>query len=241
MRPPIGLQTENVLTEQGLVIVATISDGISKPYLDHQGRIWIKPGADKRQLLAHEELQRMFQRAGLVYADVVPVADTSSEDLDESAFRRYLEQYYGDRSDYAKLPLDAVLQNLGLGDGKELNLSGLLLFGHNPQRFRPVCSAKAVAFPGTSIADTRYLDSQDMGGTLGNQYTEALAFISATCIVCRANKALTPRYIEIPEIALQELLVNALVHRDYFTSAPFASWYLPTVSTSSAPVTCLIA
>jgi len=221
MRPPIGLLTENVLTEQGLVIVVTIPDGISKPYLDHQGRIWIKQGADKRQLIAREELQRMFQRAGLVYADVVPVADTTSADLDEPAFRRYLEQHYGDRSDYAKLPLDAVLQNLGLGDGHELNLSGLLLFGRNPQRWRPVCSVKAVAFPGTSIADTRYLDSQDMGGTLGQQYTEALAFIKRNLHRVQGDQGFnSPGILEIPEIALQELLVNALVHRDYFTSAP---------------------
>jgi len=109
MRPPISFQTENVLTEQGLVIVVTIADGISKPYLDHQGRIWIKQGADKRQLIAREELQRMFQRAGLVYADVVPVADTSSADLDEAAFRQYLNQHYGNRSDFVRLSLDATL------------------------------------------------------------------------------------------------------------------------------------
>lgn len=30
----------------------------------------------------------------------------------------------------------------------------------------------------------------------------------------------SPGMLEIPEIVLQELLVNALVHRDYFTSAP---------------------
>ena len=221
MRPPISFQTENVQTEQGLVIVVSIPDGISKPYLDHQGRIWIKQGADKRQLIAREELQRMFQRAALVYADVVPVADTTSADLNEIAFRRYLEQHYGDNSDYAKLPLDAVLQNLGLGDGRELNLSGLLLFGSNPQRWRPVCSVKAVAFPGTRLTDTRYLDSQDIGGTLINQYTEALAFIKRNLHRVQGDQGFnSPGILEIPEIVLQELLVNALVHRDYFTSAP---------------------
>lgn len=221
IHPPISLQTENVPTAQGLVIVVTIADGLSKPYLDHQGRIWVKQGADKRQLLAREELQRMFQRAGLVYADVVPVADTRSADLDEAAFRQYLERHYGERSDFANLSLDAILQNLGLGDGRELNLSGLLLFGRYPQRWKPVCSVKAVAFPGIKISDTRYLDSQDMGGTLGNQYTEALAFIKRNLHRVQGDQGFnSPGILEIPEIVLQELLVNALVHRDYFTSAP---------------------
>jgi ATP-dependent DNA helicase RecG len=173
--------TENVLTHAGLVMVVTVPNGLAKPYLDQQGRIWVKQGSDKRHVTAREELQRMFQRGGLVHADIVPVAGTTSADLNEPAFRRYLAQHYNanaaDGAAPADLPLDALLQNLGLGDGPELNLSGLLLFGRNPLRWRPAFTIKAVAFPGTRITDTRYLDSQDIGGTLPQQYTEALAFI----------------------------------------------------------------
>lgn len=220
LRPPVHPLTENVLTRNGIVIVVSIPDGLSKPYLDHQGRIWVKQGADKRHVTAREEMQRMFQRAGLVYADVVPVADTSSADLDEAAFRRYFEQRYGADSAYAGQPLDAVLQNLGLGDGRELNLTGLMLFSRNPQRWRPAFSIKAVAFPGTSIADSRYLDSQDISGALPTQYIEALAFIKRNLHRVQGDQGFNSLgLLEVPEMALQELLVNALIHRDYFTSA----------------------
>jgi ATP-dependent DNA helicase RecG len=162
----------------------------------------------------------MFQRGGLVHADVVPVAGTTSADLDEPTFRRYLAQHYGADTAQAGLTLDAVLQNLGLGNGLELNLSGLMLFGRNPLRWRPAFSIKAVAFPGTRITDTRYLDSQDISGTLPQQYTEALAFIKRNLHRVQGNQGFnSPGILEVPEIALQELLVNALVHRDYFTSA----------------------
>ncbi len=219
LRPPVHPLTENVQTRQGLVIVVTVPNGLSKPYLDHQGRIWVKQGADKRQVTAREELQRMFQSAGLVYADIVPVADTSSADIDEAAFHRYLEKHYGADSPYAGQPLDAALHNLGLGDGREL--SGLLLFGRNLVRWRPAFTIKAVAFPGTRLTDTRYLDSQDINGTLQNQYTEALAFIKRNLHRVQGEQGFnSPGILEIPEIVLQELLVNALVHRDYFTSAP---------------------
>ena len=76
LRPPVHPLTENVQTAQGLVMVVSVADGISKPYVDHQGRIWVKQGADKRHVTAREEMQRMFQRSGLVYADGVPVAGT---------------------------------------------------------------------------------------------------------------------------------------------------------------------
>lgn len=221
LRPPIGPLTENVLTGQGLVIVAQVPNGLSKPYFDHQGRIWVKQGADKRQETAREELQRMFQSVGLVHADLVPVADTTSADIDEAAFRQYLEKHYDTDGPHAHLPLDAVLHNLGLGDGLELKLAGLMLFGHNVSRWRPSFSIKAVAFPGTSIADTRYLDSQDISGTLVTQYTEALAFMKRNLHRVQGDQGFnSPGMLEIPEIVLQELLVNALVHRDYFTSAP---------------------
>ena len=220
LRPPVHPLTENVRTHAGLVMVVNIPDGLAKPYLDHQGRIWVKQGADKRHVTAREEMQRMFQRAGLVYADVVPVANTSAADLDEAAFRRYFEQRYGASNPYAELPLDAVLQNLGLGDGHELNLTGLMLFGRNPQRWRPAFSIKAVAFPGTHIADSRYLDSQDISGALLTQYTEALAFIKRNLHRVQGNQGFNSLgLLEVPEVALQELLVNALIHRDYFTSA----------------------
>jgi len=112
------------------------------------------------------------------------------------------------------------LQNLGLGDGHELTLAGLMLFGRNQQRWRPAFSIKAVAFFGTSIADSHYQDSQDFSGTLPVQYAEALAFIKRNLRRVQGDQGFnSPGILEVPEVALQELLVNALVHRDYFTSA----------------------
>lgn len=68
VRPPVHPLTENVATEQGIVMVVTVPDGLSKPYLDAQGRLWVKQGADKRHVTSREEMQRMFQRSGLVRA-----------------------------------------------------------------------------------------------------------------------------------------------------------------------------
>ncbi|WP_230492758.1 hypothetical protein [Martelella alba] len=50
-------------------------------------------------------------------------------------------------------------------------------FGHQPQRWRPAFEVKAVAFPATTLHDTRYLDSEDIGGTLQEQYQRSFAFI----------------------------------------------------------------
>lgn len=220
VRPPVHPLTHNVQAAGGMVMVVEVPNGLSKPYLDNHGRLWVKQGADKRHVTSREEMQRMFQRAGLVRADVVPMAGTSAADLDEKAFGDYFQRRYGQSVKSAGTTLDQVLQNVGLGDGRELNLSGLMLFGRNPLRWCPAFTIKAVAFPGTVIWDDRYLDSEDFSGTLAEQFKGAFAFIKRNLHhVQRGQGFNSPGELEIPEAALEELLVNALVHRDYFTSA----------------------
>lgn len=220
VRPPVHPLTENVQTDQGIVMVVEVPDGLAKPYLDNQGRIWVKQGSDKRHVTSREEMQRMFQRSGLVYADVVPVAGTSVEDIDDKAFGAYFDRRYGESSEFSGLAREQLLQNLGLGDGRELNLTGLLVFGRNPQRWRPAFEVKAVAFPGKVLHDTRYLDSEDIKGTLPEQFRGAFAFIKRNLHHVQHGRGFnTLGELEIPETALEELLVNALIHRDYFTSA----------------------
>ena len=72
--PPVNPKTQNFTLAEGMVIVITVEKGINKPYMDKQGFIWVKTGADKRKVTAREELQRMYQQSGLIHADQVPVA-----------------------------------------------------------------------------------------------------------------------------------------------------------------------
>jgi predicted HTH transcriptional regulator len=65
-----------------------------------------------------------------------------------------------------------------------------------------------------------FQDSEDIGGTLLEQYQRSFAFIRRNLHhVQRGRGFNTLGELEIPETALEELLVNALIHRDYFTSA----------------------
>lgn len=113
-----------------------------------------------------------------------------------------------------------ILENLGLSSGDTPNLAGLLLFCQTPQRLCPAFDIKAVAFPGTALHDRHYLDSEDIDGNLQEQYRRSLAFIKRNLHhVQRQQGFNTLGQLEVPEEVFEELLVNALIHRDYFVSA----------------------
>ena len=221
VRPPLHPTTQNMTLEQGMIMVVSVPEGLNKPYMDNQARIWVKAGADKRHVTAREEIQRMFQAGGLVYAEETLIPDSSSKDLHSLLLGNYIQHRYGKTLDELSLPLEQVIRSLKLGKDGALNLAGLLLFGQNPQQFRPVFMVKAVYIDGTNIASQHYRDSEDIEGPLINQYERALSFITRNLHRLQAGQGVNSLgKLEIPEIALQEVLVNALIHRDYFISAP---------------------
>ena len=133
-------------------MVIQTPDGLNRPYTDNQGRIWVKSGADKRHVTAREEMQRLFQQAGLIDADEVPVAGTTVADIDHRALAEYFENRYREPLEDTGQSLARLLQNMGLARDGALTLAGLLLFAKKPERFRPAFILKAVALPGRQLA-----------------------------------------------------------------------------------------
>lgn len=71
------------------------------------------------------------------------------------------------------------------------------------------------------LHSTNYADSVDIFGRIETQFEDALGFLLRNLRREQGNQGInTLGQIEIPRIVLEELLVNALVHRDYFISAP---------------------
>lgn len=221
VRPPINPVTENIELPDGLVIVVHIEQGISKPYMDTQGFIWVKSGSDKRRVTAREELQRMFQEAALIHADETPVTGSSVDDIDREFFDEFFEKEYGERVEDQDISRMQLLENMNLARGGQLNISGTLLFASRPQNRLPVFIVKAVAFPSVDIEDEHYIDSQDISGKLSDVFQKVLGFVLANIRHIQNDQSINSiGEPEIPRIVLQELIANALIHRDYFISAP---------------------
>jgi len=226
VRPSVNPETENVSVGGQLVMVITVAEGISKPYSDNNGVFWVKSGADKRRVTAREEVQRILQSADLVHADEVPVEGTSAEDIDSEHFGGFFEKQYGETLDQvlekAGIPLFQLLNNLGLAREATLNLAGLMIFGRHPQRHRPIFVVKAVSFVGNDSAGNKYRDSQDIEGCLLDLHKRTMSFLTRNPRWLQGDKGVNSEgNLEVSLAALEELVVNMLIHRDYFISAPW--------------------
>jgi ATP-dependent DNA helicase RecG len=222
VRSPVTVTTENVVIENGrVVIVLTVPQGLDKPYFDNNGVIWLKTGADKRRVNTKEELRRFFQVTEHFYADELPTRGTI-RDLDMLRLRDFLLGAYDRNLPENDEELTTLLRNLNLALASgQLNLAGLLLLGRAPQRYQPQFTLKAVSFPGEDIHPTTYLDSEDFEGPLPAIFEGAMAFVVRNLHKVQGSGGVNaPGRPEIPRIVFEELIVNALVHRDYLVSAP---------------------
>lgn len=220
VKPAMNVITENVDHPDGIVIVATVTKGL-RPCADNEGRIWVKNGSDKRAVTAIEEMQRMFQAATLVHADEVKVENATVDDLDREYFAEFFQNVVGEALADQTRETSEILRSMNLMKENSLNICATLMLTRQPQFKLPSFLVKAIAFPGTEITDENYIDSRDISGKLSSIYQNAMSFILANIHHKQAGQSFNSTgEPEIPRIVFEELLANALIHRDYFIQAP---------------------
>lgn len=222
VRSPLAVKTENIMLDnKKIVIVLSVPKGIDKPYFDKNGVIWLKCGADKRRINSKEELKRFFQISDQFHADELPVK-VGIEAIDKLIFRDFLKNKYDLEQPDSTVEFLKLLQNMNLAaDNGKLNLAALLLFAQQPENFKPQFIIKAVRYAGKKIHTDQYLDTDDIVGPFSRIFDSTLHFIERSLHKIQAGGGVnSPGTLEVPIIVFEELLVNALVHRDYFISAP---------------------
>lgn len=220
VHPAINPHTETVTIDGRLVVMIMINEGLSKPYTDNRSVIWVKSGADKRRVTAREELQRIFQAGDFLHADEMPVPNLTPSDIELLYFGQVYERIYGESLAEQELPLPQLLQNMNLAKDGVLNLSGALLFSRKSRFFLPSCIVKAVKYSGIDINVDEYRDSRDFSGVLEEIFESTMNFIMNNIPHFQkgqhVNSVAEPA---VPKIVFEELLANALLHRDYFINA----------------------
>ncbi len=168
-----------------------------------------------------EELRRLFQSVDQFHADELPTK-ADIDKLDKLRFRDFLRDTYNQQFPEDRQSLIKLMQNMNLvADNGMLNLAGVLLFAEKPEWIKPQFVIKAIRYPGSDIHSTTYLDTEDFTGSLEKVFDDSLAFIMRNLQKIQAGHGInSPGTPEIPVSVFEELLVNAIAHRDYLISAP---------------------
>jgi predicted HTH transcriptional regulator len=216
IKPLLQIITDTVLINNKLLLIISVPKGSNKPY-NTKGLFYIRQGTTKRLLTDTDELLRLYQSSGRLYADEMIVENTSINDIDFTKVENYLTA----QKKKFDVITNQLLINLGILKDNKLTLGGLLFFGKNPQQYKPVFMIKAVSFFGNSIGGKDYKESLDLTGTIPELFDLGLRFFKNNLRYTQQEQNVNSvGILEISIIAIEELLQNALIHRDYLRNAP---------------------
>lgn len=156
-----------------------------------------------------------------LYADELPVNGTSLADVDTDLFHIFVEKKYHQSLADLNIGMEKCMENLNLLKGGQLTLAGLLLFGKSRRKYRPQFSVQCITATSNTLIDNMYLDNElSTEGPITQVFARAMSFIDRNIKKVQVGNSFNSLgEWEIPYDVFLELLVNALVHRDYFISA----------------------
>jgi len=219
--PPVFLTTETITVDNNQLILVNIEEGVSKPYKDSNGTIYVKNGADKRKVTLNDEIARLLGSRSLL-ADETEIFDTSIKNIDKWLFSDYFKREFGVTYEEKGLTLEEALRAKKVIRNNHLTLSGLLFFGSEPQTFRPAFTIKAALFAGNDIGGNDYRSKpEDLTGPIPELFKQGMMYLKSSIRYLQNGQGFNSHGIpEVSIIAMEEVLQNALVHRDYFKNAP---------------------
>ena len=200
-------------------------DPLSKPcFYRGSGRIrgsYVRVGEADLPMTEYEVYSyEAFRRQ--IHDELRVVERAETADIDRGALEEYLVSLRRAKPNLARQSDARILELQGLVDGGVPTVAGLVLLGEYPQAFLPQLCVTALVVPGTQVGDVgeageRFVDNQRIEGRLPQMLEATLAFVRrnmrrSTVIDEDGRRADRDEY---PMVAVRELVLNALIHRDY--------------------------
>ncbi|MBF0450383.1 MAG: putative DNA binding domain-containing protein [Candidatus Magnetomorum sp.] len=218
VHPSIFPKTQLVDYQEAKAIVIQIPAGIQKPYCTVTGRFLIKTESKTIEEIEIDDLRHFFQEKMITQADQMIVEGADHRHIDIENFQQFFEKKFTVGLP-GHIPLMTILESMKLASNGQINTAGMLLFGSFPNENFSLSQIVAMSFYGNDTSVLEYRDSDNFEGTIAQLFDQGMNFIQQNLA---APMKENPSLKEIPEKVIQEVLINALVHRsyymDYFTS-----------------------
>ena len=154
-------------------------------------------------------------------------------DINTDEYQLYLLELKKNKPHLAKLEEKEINRLQGFVVDNKPTVAALMLFSVYPQAYFPQLCITAVSVPGKEMSVTgsvgeRFIDNKRIEGSITQMLNDALIFVRKNMkvkTIIDAETGMRNDRTEYPVIAVRELVLNALIHRDY------------SIHTESAPIT----
>ncbi|MCS6885618.1 MAG: putative DNA binding domain-containing protein [Acidobacteriota bacterium] len=226
IKPPVFPYIDKICFDNGRRILVLEVDSRAAPHYAFDYRYYIREGSRKREATV-TELMQLYAKLRPTGFESVPLIGTTISDVDEAILWDYVRKCQAEDFKPCGYPTAEVMKEMGLaidyGEQTVLTVAGLLLFGS-------VSSIKE-KFPRSRLEAVRYSGSRGdiveactYYGNVVVLYELGLGFINRYCDLWSEGAVLRKVPSEglalargnYSEMAVREVLSNALVHRDYY-------------------------
>ncbi len=180
--------------------------------------VFMRVGDKSKKLAFEERMQLMYDKGERFFEDK-PVPETDIEDIDLAFVEKYIAQI-----GYSKTAMEYLRENKGFikeKNGKvQISSAAILLFGKNPQLYFPRARVRFIRYEGTEErvgTQMNVIKDVIFEGNILKMITDAVAYLDTQIKekTYLGEDGLFVTEEEYPKFVRQEIIVNAVTHRDY--------------------------
>jgi len=218
IRDQLGLMPHiNLLQEDGKACLEIIVAPSTVP-ISLRGSYYWRSGSVKQELKGQALTDFLLKKLGMTWDRVIE-EKASLDDIDDTTIGQFKEEAAraGRLPDISGLSTKDLLKKLRLLTKEGLTNAAVVLFGKDPGEFYPNLFVKIGRF-GKSVVDMRFQEVCE--GNLFQMLREVMEQLEKKFLIkpVRFEGLRRIEELEYPVSALREMLLNALVHRNYMGS-----------------------
>ncbi len=216
---PVSAQTGRHEDPKGCVHWIEVPRQRGLEPLGYDGRVWVRCERSSVEP-SPTELQELYNAFGYILTEERTIQAATTAHIDIQVFRDYLRWIGLDVEDELQPNDEDDLRNRGviaeLGRALHPTLYGVLAFGKTPQIYPQTHNfwVECVAYEGCA-RDSNVLQVADCKGRLDEQVKRAVGWFASLGRFESYRGLIREGRPLLPQDALRESLVNAMVHRDY--------------------------
>jgi ATP-dependent DNA helicase RecG len=220
VRDILGILVDvNLRQEKGKEYVEIVVEPYPYP-ISYKGEYHYRSGSTKQELKGAALDRFLLRKQGRTW-DGVPLPGVTVRSLSAAAIAGFRQQARVSRrldASVLREPAAGLLEKLNLFDGGHLKRAAVLLFHPDPERFVTGAFVKIGFF----LSKSELLYHDEVHGDLFSQTAKTMELLLTKYLKAAISYRGLQRVesLPVPEAALREALLNAIIHKDYASGAP---------------------